>query len=79
MESQAAPKDFSPDHDERVRDFFVRHGGPSAKAARAGELQAGITGWSEVYAMDGYALRCDWSLVGTRHEMTYSEVAPAAD
>jgi hypothetical protein len=72
-------KDASPDRDERIRDFLVRHGGPSSRPGAEGESQEGIRGWSEIYAMDGYALRCDWSRVGTRHEMSYAEVAPSAD
>ena len=68
--------DTSPDRDDRIRDFLARHGGPSGKPGRAEETQEGAKGWSEIYAQDGYALRCDWSRVGTRHEMSYSEVAP---
>ncbi|HEX3848552.1 MAG TPA: hypothetical protein VHV81_14310 [Steroidobacteraceae bacterium] len=71
-------KDASPDRDDRIRDFLVRHGGPGGKPSREEETQEGAKGWSEIYAMDGYALRCDWSRVGTRHEMTYSEIAPAS-
>ena len=69
-------QDVSPDRDDRIRDFLVRHGGPSDRPSREEETQQGICGWAEVYAMDGYALRCDWSRVGTRHEMTYAEIAP---
>src|SRR5262245_27844247 len=71
-------EDDSPDRVERIRDFLVRHGGPSAKQSREGKSQQGSRGWSEIYAMDGYALRCEWSQVGSRHEMSYSEIAPAA-
>ena len=73
-----AMEDASPDRDERIRDFLVRHGGPSNRPGREGKSQQGASGWSEIYAMDGYALRCEWSQVGTRHEMTYSEIAPVA-
>jgi hypothetical protein len=66
----------SPDHDERLKDFFSRHGGPGPRLARRGQSEGGIQGWSEVYANDGYALRCDWSTFGTRDEMKYSEIAP---
>jgi hypothetical protein len=66
----------SPDHDERLKDFFARHGGPSERANRDVESAPGVEGWSEVYAHDGYALRCDWSIAGSREEMMYSEVPP---
>jgi len=81
MEDTASrkPKDMSPDRDDRIRDFFVRHGGPSGKASREGETESGIKGWSEVYALDGYALRCDWSRIGSSEHMTYSEIAAGAD
>ncbi|MDP9011001.1 MAG: hypothetical protein M3N91_20255 [Pseudomonadota bacterium] len=71
-------KDASPDHDERLRDFFARHGGAAARAMRQGQSAGGLQGWSEVYANDGYAQRCDWSTIGTLEEMKYSEIAPAA-
>jgi hypothetical protein len=71
-------KHASPDHDERLRDFFARHGGASAREPRRGESAGGLEGWSEVYANDGYALRCDWSTFGTREEFKYSEVHPEA-
>jgi hypothetical protein len=72
-------KDASPDHDDRLRDFFARHGGPSTREPREGQSAGGLEGWSEVYANDGYALRCDWSTFGTYEEMKYSEAAPAAE
>jgi len=71
-----AMEDASPDHDDRLKDFFARHGGASARPMRKGQSGGGVQGWSEVYANDGYALRCDWSTFGTREEMKYSEVAP---
>jgi hypothetical protein len=74
----AKPKDDSPDRDDRIEDFLARHGGRSAKAVRNAESQGGTVGWSEVYASDGYTLRCDWSSFGSREEMTYSEIAPGA-
>lgn len=68
-------KDHSPDHDERIKDFFARHGGPG-KPLREGEEARGQSGWSEVYALDGHILRCDWRRMGTHEEMTYTEKAP---
>jgi hypothetical protein len=69
-------KDTSPDHDERLSDFFARHGGAAARPVRHGQSAGGLQGWSEVYASDGYALRSEWSTIGTLEEMKYSEISP---
>jgi hypothetical protein len=69
--------DPSPDHEERLSDFFARHGGPGERASR--KSGSGGQGWSEVYAKDGFVLRCDWSMMGTRQEMSYSEFVAAED
>jgi hypothetical protein len=69
-------EDASPDHDERLKDFFARHGGPGPRGIRRGQSAGGVQGWSEAHAGDGYVLRCDWSTFGTREEMKYSEIAP---
>lgn len=74
---QRTPKHALPDHEERLQDFFARHGGPGDLAMREGESAQGEQGWSEVYARDGYTLRLDWSAMGTRAEMQYSEIPPA--
>ena len=71
--------DASPDHDERIEDFFARHGGPAPLAPRKAESAGGVQGWSEVYAGDGYALRCEWTSLGTQEKMTYLEIAPGAE
>jgi len=63
----------SPDSSDRVRDFWERHGGPAALPSDSGERVAGAGGWSEVYASDGYILRCEWSRTGDRREMQYTE------
>jgi hypothetical protein len=68
--------DASPDSDDRRRDFFARHGGAGSEANRRETDEAGVRGWSEVYAADGYTLRCDWSRTGTRKELAYSEIPP---
>ncbi|MDP8985513.1 MAG: hypothetical protein M3N97_10815 [Pseudomonadota bacterium] len=68
--------DDSPDGEERVGDFLARHGGPGAPPA-AGLINP-AQGWSEVYAADGYALRCDWSRTGSREEMNFTELPPAS-
>jgi hypothetical protein len=69
-------EDASPDHDERLKDFFARHGGPGPRGICRGQSAGGVQGWSEAHAGDGYVLRCDWSTFGTREEMKYSEIAP---
>jgi len=74
--SVCAMEDASPDHDDRLKDFFARHGGASTRPMGKGQSGGGVQGWSEVYANDGYALRCDWSTFGSREEMNYSELAP---
>lgn len=71
-------KDRSPDYEDRLKDFWARHGGAGTRADRVGESVRGVQGWSEVYARDGYVLRCDWSAMGSLHEMKYSEIAPSA-
>ncbi len=65
-----------PDDEDRVNDFFGRHGGPG-KAQRRFGGQGRLQGWSEIEALDGHVLRCEWSRMGSREEITYSEVAPA--
>ena len=69
-------EDASPDHDERLKDFFARHGGPGPRGIRRGQSSGGVQGWSEAFASDGYVLRCDWSTFGTLDEMKYLEIAP---
>jgi hypothetical protein len=71
-------EDASPDHDERIKDFYARHGGPGPRGMRTGQSSGGVQGWSEAHASDGYVLRCDWSTFGSHDEMQYSEIAPKA-
>jgi hypothetical protein len=66
----------SPDGKDRAEDFYSRHGGPSQKASQEGDHNGGLTGWSEVYAHDGYTLRCEWSKFGSKVDMSYAEIAP---
>jgi len=66
------------DEEDRVEDFFARHGGPGKAPRRAGQSQGGLAGWSEIEAGDGHVLRCDWSLSGTMENAKYIEVAPDA-
>jgi len=73
-----APKtDRSPDSEDRVRDFLARHGGASSRPSHEEALDAEVRGWSEVYAADGYTLRCDWSRLGTKEELKFSEIPPS--
>jgi len=52
-----------------------RHGGPGSPRRQATDT-AGYRGWYEIYAADGYRLRCDWSRMGGREELTFTEVGP---
>lgn len=65
--------DLSPDKEDRMQDFWSRHGGPSGEPLRHAEDECGTRGWSEAYARDGYTLRCDWSRVGDKEEMQFVE------
>jgi hypothetical protein len=69
-------KDVSPDHADRIQDFYSRHGGPGRRPPGEGETAPGIQGWSEVYAADGHAMRCEWSRFGSHEDMKFSEIAP---
>lgn len=69
-------KKMSPDGDDRIEDFLNRHGGPGPRGPREGERAGGLEGWSEIYAADGYTLRCDWSQLGSLLELKYSEKPP---
>jgi hypothetical protein len=68
--------DASPDADERISDFLSRHGGAGTPSARDELHPSGDSGWSEIYAADGYVLRCDWSRIGNREEMQFAELPP---
>jgi hypothetical protein len=74
-ESRAPESDVSPDSEDRIRDFLARHGGAGA-ARQDGKDRSGLSGWYEIYAADGYTMRCDWTRSGSREELCYSEVAP---
>jgi hypothetical protein len=69
-------KDNSPDRAERIEDFLTRHGGRGARAVRSEDITPEIQGWSEVYAADGYTLRCEWSRFGSTEQLKYSEIPP---
>ncbi len=70
------PGDESPDSSDRIQDFLARHGGPSARPTATADTIPGISGWTEVYAADGYTLRCDWSHPGGPRQMKFTERHP---
>jgi hypothetical protein len=74
----ATAVDGSPDGQDRIDDFLARHGGASLPPQQCAGNEDDIRGWSEVYAADGYTLRCDWSQSGGRKEMMFSEI-PSRD
>jgi hypothetical protein len=76
MSTAPLPSVHSSDGGERVQQFLARHGGPGAMREREGQTDQGTRGWSEVYAADGYALRCEWSNTGESLEMQFSEIPP---
>ncbi len=73
-------EEISLDHRDRVAEFKSRHGGSIESAGRSERSESGCRGWSEIYAVDGYVLRVEWSkfemraamriLEFRRHEMT---------
>jgi hypothetical protein len=73
----ADPAHASPDNDDRVQDFLGRHGGQATVPPKEETFEAGLRGRSEVYAADGYTLRCDWSRLGSREVLAFSEIPPA--
>ncbi len=80
QDDRSAPPDgdVSPDREERIEEFLARHGGPGATPKREGGSASGGGGWYDVYAADGYRLHCEWSRMGSREELKFSEVAPRA-
>jgi len=76
VEVDKSPADASPDGDDRIHDFLNRHGGAAAKPAKKESRSGEESGWSEIYAADGYTLRCEWSRFGDREEMQFTEVPP---
>jgi hypothetical protein len=68
--------DVSPGSEDRIRDFFARHGGTGSTPRREEKLPSGDGGWYEVHAADGYRLRCEWSCIGSREQLKFFEVAP---
>ena len=73
---ELGPGDISSDSNDRIQEFLARHGGPAACKGSAGNTVVGLSGWSEVYAADGYTLRCEWSRMGGLQEMKFTENPP---
>jgi hypothetical protein len=74
---QTPSDDDSSDSEDRIQDFLARHGGASSRPSREEAVDADAQGWSEVYAADGYTLRCDWSRIGSKEELSFSEIPPS--
>jgi hypothetical protein len=70
------PAVISVDGEDRIADFLARHGGSANREEREGDVAQHSQGWSEVYAADGYRLRCDWSRVGSMTKMSFCEIPP---
>ena len=70
------PAVLSVDGEERVLSFLARHGGAAPDQEHEGDRFNGTCGWSEVHALDGYRLRCEWSQLGSEQKMNFVEIAP---
>lgn len=70
------PSVLAVDGRDRVVEFLNRHGGAAPYVEREAERIPGTSGWSEVYAADGYRLRCEWSALGSEQKMSFIEIAP---
>jgi hypothetical protein len=61
----------------RVADFLGRHGGNHpARQPLIADSPCGSHGWREVYAADGYTLRCEWRRAGAKEAVQFTEIAP---
>jgi hypothetical protein len=76
IEQNELPEVIALDGDERIAEFLARHGGPGLIHKTEGNGQQDTLGWSEVFAADGYKLRCEWSKAGTKTQMNFSEIPP---
>ena len=74
IDAPPLPEVSTSDGEMRIAEFLARHGGPTARREREGDMQHHTRGWSEVYAADGYRLRCEWSKVGARIELSFVEI-----
>jgi hypothetical protein len=64
------------DSEERIDDFYIRHGGRGQRPKREGDRESRTRGWWEIYAADGHKLRCEWSTAGTKTQMSFAESPP---
>ena len=69
-------EEISLDHRDRVADFKSRHGGSIESAGLIERSESGCRGWSEIYAVDGYVLRVEWSKFEMRASMRILEFRP---
>jgi hypothetical protein len=76
VEQPVLPTVMTIDGEARIDDFFSRHGGPGQMGEREGDEDAHTRGWSEIYAADGYRLRCEWSRCASETRMSFSEISP---
>jgi hypothetical protein len=76
IDQNPLPAVIATDHEIRIADFFTRHGGPGLTHKGEGDRELHTRGWWEVYAADGYTLRCEWSMAGTKTQMNFSEIPP---
>jgi hypothetical protein len=77
MKSSDTAARAAPDNDDRIQDFWARHGGPSPRPSESTDNN-GASGWSEIFAADGYVLRCEWNSIGGRLEMQFIEKPPVS-
>ena len=70
------PTVLTTDGKERITAFLARHGGTGKGIEAEGDKDGHTRGWSEVYAADGYILRCEWRAVGSETQMTFVERSP---
>jgi hypothetical protein len=69
-------EEISIDHHDRIGEFTRRHGGLIDGASRNESFESGCRGWSEIYAVDGYVLRVEWSQFEMRRAMRVFEFRP---
>jgi hypothetical protein len=61
IDQNPLPEVIVPGDEERIADFFARHGGRGLVHEQVGDKESHTRGWSEVYAADGHKLRSEWS------------------
>jgi hypothetical protein len=76
IDQNPLPEVIVPGDEDRIADFFARHGGRGLVHERAGDKELHTRGWSEVYAADGHKLRSEWSKAGSRIQTNFTEIPP---